>query len=64
MLEDALPMLLKAHASPVFDAAKAVEHDVAATRAMQFFFTISLDPDEYVLVMTLPMIRVKACFLL
>lgn len=64
VLADALSMLLKAHASPVFGAAKAVENEVAALRAMQRLGAISADPDEYELVMTLRITRTKARSLL
>jgi len=63
-LADALALMLEAHASPVFGAAKAVEHEVAALRAMQRPGAISSDPDEYELVMSLRITRAKARALL
>ena len=56
--------MLEAHASPVFGAAKAVEHEVAALRAMQRLGAISSNPDEYELVMTLRITRAKGRSLL
>lgn len=63
-LADALALMLGAHASPVFDAAKAVEHEFAALRAMQRLGTISSEPDEYELVLTLRITRAKVRSLL
>lgn len=57
---EALMLLLSAHASPVFGAAKAVEHEVAAFLALQRLGLLSEQPDEYELVMTLRVTKAKA----
>lgn len=63
-LRDALLCLLKAHASPVFGAAKQIEHEVAAIKALQRLCAISAEPDEYELVMKLRITKAKARTLL
>jgi len=61
---EALAVLLDAHASPVFGAAKATEHEVAAFRAFQRLGILSAEPDEYDLIMTLRVTKAKARALL
>lgn len=56
----ALQQMLLAHASPVFGAAKTIEHEVAAYRALQRIGFISAEPDEYELVMTHRITKAKA----
>lgn len=63
-LRDALSCLLHAHASPVFGAAKQIEHEVAAIKALQRLNAISAEPDEYELVMALRVTKAKARALL
>lgn len=55
-----LSTLLAPHASPVFGAAKLVEHEVAALRALHLLGVIQTDADEYDLVETLRITRAKA----
>ena len=61
---EALELLLSAHAAPVFGAARAVEHEVAAFLALQRLGVLSTQPDEYELVMTLRVTKNKARALL
>lgn len=61
---EALSLLLGVHASPVFGAAKAVEHEVAAFLALQKLGFLSERPDEYELVMALRITKAKARSLL
>lgn len=57
---EALMLLLGAHASPVFGAARAIEHEVAAFLALQRLGLLTAQPDEYELVMTLRITKAKA----
>ena len=63
-LRQALLHVLQAHNSPVFGAAKPVEHEVAAIRAFQVLGVLTANPDEYELVMTLRVTKAKARALL
>lgn len=60
----ALKDLLAPHASPVFGAAKVVEHEVAAIRALQRLGYLPTQLDEYDLVMALRVTKTKAHSLL
>lgn len=62
--KDCLSVLLSAHAAPVFGAAKPIEHEVAAFRALQSIGVLSSKPDEYELVTTLRVTKPKARALL
>lgn len=57
---EVLELLLSAHALPVFGAAKAIEHEVAAFLALQRLGLLAEQPDEYELVMTLRITKAKA----
>lgn len=61
---EALTDLLVPHTSPVFGAAKVVEHEVAAFRALQCLGYLPAEPDEYDLVMLLRVTKAKARSLL
>jgi len=63
-LKDALSCLLHVHASPVFGAAKKIEHEVAAIKALQRLGAISPEPDKYELVIALRVTKAKARSLL
>ena len=52
--------LLAAHFSPVFGAAKAIEHEVAAYEALRDLGILNHQPDEYELVMRLRVTKAKA----
>ena len=56
--------MLSAHAAPVFGAAKPIEHEEAAFRALQSIGFLSPSPDEYELVTTLRVTKPKARALL
>lgn len=60
----ALKDMLAPHAAPVFGAAKVVEHEVAAFRALQRLGYLPTQPDEYDLVMALRVTKPKARSLL
>jgi hypothetical protein len=60
MLADVVRVLLTRHASPVFGAAKVVEHEVAAFNALRAIGYLSPGPDEYELVEKLSCTRMKA----
>jgi hypothetical protein len=62
--KDCLCLLLSAHAAPVFGAAKPIEHEVAAFRALQSIGVLSPRPDEYELVTVLRVTKPKARALL
>lgn len=61
---EALRDLLVPHFAPVFGAAKLVEHEVAAFRALKLLGYLPAQPDEYDLVMALRVTKVKARSLL
>ena len=58
-LKAALEHLLAAHTLPVFGAAKQVEHEVAALRALKML-ALPDNADEYTLVTTLRITKAKA----
>jgi hypothetical protein len=62
--KDCLSLLLSAHAAPVFGAAKPIEHEVAAFRALQSIGVLSPKPDGYELVTVLRVTKPKARALL
>lgn len=55
----ALSMILEAHAPPVFGAAKAVEHEVAALRVLQRLCVISSGTDQFEMLMIRRFTRAK-----
>ncbi|MDD3675487.1 hypothetical protein [Thauera propionica] len=59
-LKAALEHLLAAHTVPVFGAAKQVEHEVAALRALKMLGALPDNADEYTLVTTLRITKAKA----
>lgn len=59
-LKAALEHLLAAHTLPVFGAAKQVEHEVAALRALKMLGALPDNADEYTLVTTLRITKSKA----
>lgn len=59
-LKAALEHLLAAHTLPVFGAAKQVEHEVAALRALKMLGALPENADEYTLVTTLRITKTKA----
>lgn len=59
-LKAALEHLLPAHTLPVFGAAKQVEHEVAALRALKMLGALPDNADEYTLVTTLRITKAKA----
>ncbi|WP_157354563.1 hypothetical protein [Thauera sp. 28] len=59
-LKAALEHLLAAHTLPVFGAAKQVEHEVAALRALKMLGALPDNADEYTLVTTLRITKAKA----
>lgn len=61
---EALSLVLAAHSAPVFGAAKAIEHEVAAFHALTKLGFLSEHPDEYELVMVLRITKSKARSLL
>ena len=63
-LRAALTVLLAVHGSPVFGAAKTVEHEVAALSALRILGYLPEDCDEYVLIEQLRVTRSKARSLL
>lgn len=64
VLRDALSMLLAPHASPVFGAAKTIDHEVAAFNALKKLGYLAQDADEFDLVQKLRVTRTKARSLL
>lgn len=56
----ALEHLLIAHTLPVFGAAKQIEHEVAALRALKVLGALPYNADEYTLVTTLRVTKAKA----
>lgn len=64
VLRKALEILFAPHQSPVFGAAKTVEHEVAALNALKLLDCLSTDADEFDLVDTLRVTRSKARALL
>lgn len=63
-LREAVRLLLRPHASPVFGAAKTVEHEVAALKALKVLGYINSSADEYELVESLRITKAKARSLL
>ena len=63
-LQNIVKVLLKPHASPVFGAVKAVEHEVAALDALKTLGYLDADADEYNLVEGLRVTKAKARALL
>lgn len=61
---EALSLLLRPHFSPVFGAAKQIEHEVAALKALKLLGAIEKDADEYELVSKLGVTKSKARSLL
>ncbi|TCD47965.1 hypothetical protein [Chlorobium sp. N1] len=59
-LRESLRLLLAAHALPVFGAAKAVEHEVAALNALQVIGYLPERSDEFELVEKLRITKTKA----
>ncbi len=59
-LKAELEHLLAAHTLPVFGAAKQVEHEVAALRALKMLGALPDNADEYTLVTTLRITKTKA----
>lgn len=59
-LKAALEHLLAAHTLPVFGAAKQVEHEVAALRALKMLGALPDNADEYTLVTTLRITKARA----
>lgn len=56
----ALAALLSPHGSPVFGAARQIEHELAALTALQILGILSPSPDEYELVIKLRVTKAKA----
>ena len=56
----ALEQLLAAHTLPVFGAAKQIEHEVAALRALKMLGALPDNADEYTLVTNLRVTKAKA----
>jgi hypothetical protein len=63
-LREALRIMFKAHASPIFGAARVFEHEIAALGALQHLQCLPAQSDEYELVMALRVTRAKARSLL
>ncbi len=63
-LREALKILLKPHATPVFGAAKAIEHEVAALSALKILEFIDASSDDFTLVEKLRITKSKARSLL
>lgn len=63
-LREALKILLKPHATPVFGAAKAIEHEVAALSALKILEFIDASSDDFTLVEKLRITKSKAWSLL
>lgn len=57
---DALKCLMEPHGTPVFGAAKIIEHEVAALRALTVLGFLKSDADEYDLVEKLRITKAKA----
>lgn len=64
MLREALRLLLIPHGSPVFGAAKVIEHEVAAFNALKILSYIDQSADEFDLVEKLRVTKPKARSLL
>jgi len=64
VLRTALRLMLKQHISPVFGAAKIVEHEIAALNALQAIDFVGPDPDDFDLMERLGISRAKARSLL
>lgn len=62
--KSALMILLDSHASPVFGAAKTIEHEIAALNALKILGYIDYDADEYDLVEKLRITKTKSKSLL
>ena len=60
LLREALRMLFVPHATPVFGAAKSVEHEVAALNVLKLLGYVSKDADEFELVERLRVTKPKA----
>lgn len=60
----ALKILLDSHASPIFGAAKTIEHEVAALNALKVLGYIQENADEYDLIEKLRITKTKARSLL
>lgn len=63
-LREALKILLKPHATPVFGASKAIEHEVAALSALKILEFIDVSSDDFTLVEKLRITKSKARSLL
>lgn len=63
-LREILSDLLSVNFTPVFGAAKSIEHEIAAFKAFQCLGVLSANPDEYELVMKLRVTKAKARSLL
>lgn len=63
-LRQALQLLLRPHAEPVFGAAKAIEHEVAALNALKALGYVDQTSDEFELVEKLRITKSKARSLL
>lgn len=59
-LRQALSVLLAQHMSPVFGAAKLVEHEIAALTAMQVIEFVARNPDDFDLMERLGISKTKA----
>ena len=60
LVRQALKHLLAPHFQPVFGAAKPIEHEVAALRALKLLEVIPPEADEYELVRSLRVTKAKA----
>lgn len=63
-LREALRLMLRPHAFPVFGAARTIEHEVAALNALKVLGNIKANADEFELVETLRVTKSKARALL
>jgi hypothetical protein len=63
-LREALRLMLQPHASPVFGAARTIEHEVAALKALKLLGNIKANADEFDLVENLRVTKSKARSLL
>lgn len=59
-MREALRLVLRPHAFPVFGAAKTVEHEVAALKALKVLGNIKANADEFDLVENLRFAKSKA----
>jgi hypothetical protein len=64
LVREALVTLLSPHFSPVFGAAKTVEHEVAAINALQNMGVLSINPEPFELITKLRVTKAKATSLL